>query len=131
MVDPIDQELLDSGCEDVLEPGLLAVGAVAVLDEDAEHRDAGVDGVLGLEQVAGVPGEVEVPGDAAGRLDSNGFSNVDVFAGLRNDTWSLNLFLKNAFDEDGVMSRRPVGEAYNELTLIPERTFGVTASYRF
>jgi iron complex outermembrane receptor protein len=76
-------------------------------------------------------GEVEVPGDAAGRLESNGFSNVDLFAGLRNDTWSAQLWVKNVFDEDGVMSRRPVGNNYNELTLIPEQTIGFTASYRF
>lgn len=76
-------------------------------------------------------GDVEVPGDAAGRLESDGFSNVDIHAGLRSEAWSLQVFLKNALDEDGVVSRRPIGDGYNELTLIPERTLGVTASYRF
>ncbi len=76
-------------------------------------------------------GDVEVPGDAAGRLESDGFSNVDIHAGLRTEEWSVQVFLKNALDEDGVLSRRPIGDAYNEMTLIPERTLGVTASYRF
>jgi hypothetical protein len=76
-------------------------------------------------------GEVEVPGDAAGRLDSDSYTTVDFYAGLRNDSWTVQLFLKNALDEDGVLSRRPVGNAYNEMTVVPPQTFGVTASYNF
>ncbi len=76
-------------------------------------------------------GDIEVPGDTTGRLDSDSYSLFDFYAGLRNDTWSLQAFVKNAFDEDGVLSKRPVGGAYNELTLIAPQTFGITASYNF
>jgi iron complex outermembrane receptor protein len=76
-------------------------------------------------------GEVEVPGDTIGRLESDSFSTVDFYAGLRNESWSLQAFVKNAFDEDGVMSKRPVAQSYNELTVTPPQTVGVTASYSF
>ena len=76
-------------------------------------------------------GETEVPGDAAGRLDSDSYSTVDLYAGLRNQSWTLQVFAKNVFDEDGALSRRPVGEGYNELTMTPPQTIGVTASYAF
>ncbi|MCZ6831829.1 MAG: TonB-dependent receptor, partial [Gammaproteobacteria bacterium] len=76
-------------------------------------------------------GEVEVPGDTTGRLDSDDFMTLDLYTGLRNETWSLQLFAKNIADEDGVVSKRPLGEVYNELTMTPPRTIGVTASYNF
>ena len=77
-------------------------------------------------------GEVEeVPGDATGRLDIDDFGTLDLFAGLRAETWSVQLFAKNITDEDGVQSRRPVGMEYNELTMVAPRTVGVTASYNF
>ena len=41
------------------------------------------------------------------------------------------VFAKNLTDEDGVLSRRPVGMEYNELTMTPPRTVGITGSYNF
>jgi iron complex outermembrane receptor protein len=77
-------------------------------------------------------GEVEeVPGDTTGRLDVDSYGTLDLFTGLRAESWTLQLFAKNITDEDGVLSRRPVGAGYNELTMTPPRTVGVTASYNF
>ncbi|MEP4148595.1 MAG: TonB-dependent receptor [Halioglobus sp.] len=77
-------------------------------------------------------GEVEeVPGDAAGRLDVDSYGTLDLFTGLRSETWSVQVFAKNLTDEDGVLSRRPVGMEYNELTMTPPRTIGITGSYNF
>ncbi len=76
-------------------------------------------------------GDVEVPGDTTGRLDSDAFSTLDLFTGLRSESWTAQLFVKNALDEDGVLSRRPIENVYNELTVTPPRTVGFTASYHF
>ncbi len=77
-------------------------------------------------------GEVdEIPGDATGRLDLDDFGTLDLFTGLRAENWTLQVFAKNVTDEDGVLTRRPVGNEYNELTMIGPRTVGVTASYNF
>ena len=76
-------------------------------------------------------GEIEVPGDVAGRLESNSFSTLDLYAGLRNETWTLQVFAKNVLDDDGVLSKRPIGVGYNELTVTAPQTFGVTAGYHF
>ena len=51
--------------EQVLEAGLLAVGAVAVLAEDADHGGGDRDEFGRLEQHAGVAGEILVAADAA------------------------------------------------------------------
>ncbi len=76
-------------------------------------------------------GDVEVPGDTVGRLESDAFSTLDLFTGLRSEVWTAQLFVKNVTDEDGVLSKRPIEDVYNELTVIPPRTVGITASYRF
>ncbi len=76
-------------------------------------------------------GETEAPGDIAGRLDTNSFSVVDLYAGLRNQTWSAQLFVKNAFDEDGVLAKTPLVGGYNEISLTPAQTIGITATYNF
>ena len=88
--------------------------------------------------------DIEVPGDSAGRFESDGYTTVDLFAGLRADMWDAQLFIKNALDEEGILSRRaavsdPSGLAaslggtalYNELILVPSRTIGVTVGYYF
>ena len=41
-------------------------------------------------------GEIKVPGDTAGRLESDSYSTVDFYAGLRNESWTLQAFVKNA-----------------------------------
>ncbi len=76
-------------------------------------------------------GEIEVPGDTTGRLDSDSYATVDLFTGLRSDKWSAQLFAKNVLDEDGVVSRLPIEFGYNEVLVIPPRTIGFTASYNF
>ena len=77
-------------------------------------------------------GEIEdIPGDTTGRLNADAYGTLDLFTGLRAESWTLQVFAKNITDEDGVYSRRPVGLEYNELTMTPPRTVGVTASYNF
>ena len=89
--------------------------------------------------------DIEVPGDNLDKFSSDGFTTLDVVAGLRSDDgWQVQLFVKNVTDEDGVLARRPIGGTgtaaaafnggtalYNEVSLIPARTVGVTGSYRF
>lgn len=76
-------------------------------------------------------GETETPGDVAGRLDTDDYSTLDLFTGLRSDEWTAQLYVKNVFDDDGVITRRSRIGGYNSLLVTPPRTVGVTASYRF
>jgi iron complex outermembrane receptor protein len=77
-------------------------------------------------------GETEGVGDTTGRLDGDSFAVLDLYANLRNETWSLQAFVKNVLDEDGVLNKRPLNDpAYNELTVTPPLTWGITASYNF
>ncbi len=76
-------------------------------------------------------GESEVPGDSAGRLTTDDYYQLDLFAGVRNDSWSAKVFVKNALDDDEVISKRALGADYNDLSLISPRTTGITVSYRF
>lgn len=76
-------------------------------------------------------GDVENPGDVAGRLDSRSFSVLDLFAGVRNETWSAQLFVKNALDDDGILSKRPAIAGYNEITVTAPQTVGITGSWNF
>ncbi len=60
------EELLDAPfVDEVLEASLLAVGAVAVLGEDANHGGGDGDGLVGPQEQAAVGGELLVAGDAA------------------------------------------------------------------
>ncbi|MDZ7781527.1 MAG: TonB-dependent receptor [Halioglobus sp.] len=76
-------------------------------------------------------GDTEAPGDVEGRLDTESFSVLDLYAGLRNHRWSAQLFLKNAFDEDGVLSKRPLSGGYNEITVTPPQTVGPDRHIQF
>ena len=76
-------------------------------------------------------GKTEVPGDTVGRFTTDSYTQLDFYAALRSPTWGLQLFVKNATDEDGVLEKRGVANLYNELTMIAPRTYGITASYRF
>ena len=61
-----DDELLDADrVEHVFQPRLVAIGAVAVLDENPHHRIGDLAGVLRLDEHAGIAGKVAMPGDAA------------------------------------------------------------------
>ena len=60
------EEFLEApGVEHIFEPRLGAVGAVAVVDEDAHHGVGDLGGVVGLDDDAGIAGEILVAGDAA------------------------------------------------------------------
>jgi iron complex outermembrane receptor protein len=76
-------------------------------------------------------GETESPGDVPGRLDTDDFSVLDLYAGLRSDTWTAQVFIKNALDDDGVLSKRPADFGYNLLNVTAPQTVGFTASYNF
>ena len=61
--------------DEVFEAGLLAVGAIAVLGEDANHGGGDGDGLIGAEQNAAVGGKLLVAGDAAeqdAKVDAGG-----------------------------------------------------------
>ena len=91
-----------------------------VLDSDAY--------VSGLWRYSG---DTETPGDNEGRFDTDGYSTVDLYTGLRNERWTAQLFVKNVLDDDGVVARRPANPGYNEILVTAPRTVGVTASYLF
>ena len=60
------EEFLDAhGVEHVFQPRLGAVGAIAVIDEDAHHRVRHLAGILRQHQHTGIAGEIAVAGDAA------------------------------------------------------------------
>ena len=79
-----EEFLKPPGVEDVFEPRLGAVGAVAVVDKDAHHGIRHPGGVFGFDDDAGSAGEVLMPGDAAEhelepdtRLDAEAVLNRD------------------------------------------------------
>ena len=88
-------------------------------------------------------GDIEAPGDITGRFASDSYNTLDLFTGIRADSWDAQLFIKNATDEEGILARRPSDGAnglagtqggvalYNDLTVTPPRTVGVTASFYF
>ncbi len=96
-----------------------------------------------LNGLVNYKGDIEVAGDTSGELESDGYTTLDVFTGLRSADWELQLYLKNAFDDDGVLARRAHSggtafanatggvAAYNELSVIAPRSVGITASYFF
>lgn len=103
-----------------------------------------ISGEWTLSGLVNYRSDIEVTGDTAGRFDSDGYTTVDLFAGLRAERWDAQLFVKNALDEEGILSRRasvsdPSGLAaslggtalYNELILVPPRTVGLTFGYYF
>ncbi|MGB1141138.1 MAG: hypothetical protein ACPG1A_09580, partial [Halioglobus sp.] len=76
-------------------------------------------------------GETETPGDSDGRLDTDSYSTIDLYTGLRNETWTAQLFVKNVFDDDGIITKRPLISGYNEILVTAPQTIGFTASYNF
>ena len=78
-------------------------------------------------------GETEVAGDTSGRLTTDAYSLLDLYAGLGTDSWTAKIWVKNALDEDAVVVKRAAdpGQNYNDLSLVAPRTTGVTLSYRF
>lgn len=76
-------------------------------------------------------GKADVPGDPDGRLSTGDYTQLDLFAGIRNENWTARVFVKNVFDEDDIVSKRAKGADYNDLTLVAPRTTGITVEYRF
>lgn len=76
-------------------------------------------------------GDTESPGDVEGRLDTDDFSVLDLYTGIRNEAWSAQVFVKNVFDDDGIVSKRPTNFSYNEITVTAPQTVGVTLNYNF
>ncbi|NCF20386.1 MAG: hypothetical protein GWP63_19290, partial [Haliea sp.] len=66
---------------------------------------------------------------------------VDLFVGWRSSelTWDVNVFVKNALDEDEITTQDGSdgydqefsGGSYNETRILQERTFGMMARYNF
>lgn len=103
-----------------------------VLQSEYVWPAAILDSDLYLSGLWSYKGETEGVGDTTGRLDGDSFSTLDIYAGLRNDTWSIQGFVKNVFDEDGILNKRPLDNpAYNELTVTAPMTVGLTATYNW
>ncbi|MEH6584025.1 MAG: TonB-dependent receptor plug domain-containing protein [Halioglobus sp.] len=87
--------------------------------------------------------EIEVPGDSIGRFATDGYTTVDLLTGIRADSWDVQLFMKNAFDDDAILRRGDSDSAnelaastggvalYNDLSVIRPRTVGVTVGFYF
>ncbi|MEH6593293.1 MAG: TonB-dependent receptor [Halioglobus sp.] len=76
-------------------------------------------------------GEAEKPGDTAGRLTADSYTQLDLYAGLGTERWTAKLWVKNVFDDADVITKRVANDNYNDLSIVPPRTTGVTLSYRF
>jgi outer membrane receptor protein involved in Fe transport len=71
----------------------------------------------------------------------NSYNLVDLFVGWRSSelTWDVNVFVKNALDEDEITTQDGSdgydqefsGGSYNETRILQERTFGMMARYNF
>lgn len=102
-----------------------------VFQSEYTWADALLDSDVYVSGLWSYKGETQAPGDIAGRLDTDSFSVLDLYAGLRNDSWSAQLFVKNALDEDGVLAKRPLAGGYNEIALTPPQSIGVTVTANF
>ncbi len=90
-----------------------------------------IDGEWFVNGLFNYRGEAEVPGDSAGRLTADDYYVLDLVTGFRNEHWTAKVFVKNVFDDAEVITKRAVGTDYNDLSIIPPRTTGITLSYRF
>ena len=134
-------------CTDPNQPPVSATNRYNVCDADGEIAStqpewtANLRGDYTVAQVAGgeayvsglfaYKGDTETPGDIAGRLDTEDYYTVDLFTGIRAEQWTAQLYVKNVFDDDGVIVRRAREGGYNSLLVTPPRSYGLTASYRF
>ncbi len=145
-------------CTDATQPALDATNRFNVCDADGTAASPQPELFLTLKADYSLPvafgewylsglfnhrGDIEAPGDIAGRFSSDSYNTLDLFTGLRGESWDAQLFVKNATDEEGILARRPSDGAngtagvaggtalYNNLTVTAPRTVGVTASYYF
>lgn len=102
-----------------------------VLQSEYTWAQAAFDSDVYVSGLWSYKGDTQAPGDTTGRLDTDSFSVLDLYAGLRNDQWSAQLFVKNVFDEDGILSKSPLAGGYNEVNLTPPQTVGLTVNVNF
>ena len=108
-------------------PTLTVAGALIFL---GMFFDA-IDGEWFVNGLFNYRGEAEVPGDSDGRLTADDYYVLDLVTGFRNEHWTATVFVKNVFDDAEVITKRAAGTDYNDLSIIPPRTTGITLSYRF
>ena len=120
------QELLEApGIEHIFQPSLVAVGTVAVLDEDAHDRVRHRDAVLRRAHDSGVAGDVAVARNAAEHdahpdapLDARPVAHLD---GLEADVVRLleHRHDAGAVERDVELARQPVERAVVEDVEVP------------
>lgn len=64
-----------------------------------------------------------------GILDLPSYTQLDLHAGVRYESWDLNVFVNNVADKRGALAGDPIGARY--LYLIRPRTIGLTLSKSF
>jgi hypothetical protein len=55
-------------------------------------------------------GEAEIPGDIEGRLTSDSYYLLDLYADLDTESWSAKVWVKNAFPRMGCRRRNQQGK---------------------
>lgn len=68
---------------------------------------------------------------AGSRQHLPSYTKLDLSAGIRSDSWTVNLFVNNAGDKRGVLSGGEGTFFPNSFTYIQPRTFGLTLSRSF
>ena len=113
------------GVEHVFHPRLVAVGAVAVVDEDADDGVGHLGGVGGLDDDAGVAGEILVSGDAAER-EAEPDAGLDAEAVLHLDRLEADVVgvlqhrdAAGAVERDVELARQAVERALVEDVEVP------------
>ncbi|MEH6583976.1 MAG: TonB-dependent receptor [Halioglobus sp.] len=104
-----------------------------VLQSEYRHPFNAIGGEWYLNGLYSYRGETEIAGDTSGRLTADAYGLLDLYAGLATDSWTAKIWVKNALDDDEVVVKRTADpdSNYNNLSLVPPRTTGVTLSYRF
>jgi iron complex outermembrane receptor protein len=71
-----------------------------------------------------------------GYLDT--YNTFDAFVGIRGESWNVELFARNLFDEEAIITGSPATAlvrseptGYGPLFPIPSRRVGISASYRW
>ena len=111
--------------EHVFQPRLVAVGTIAIFDEDAHDGVGNADGFIRLENDPGIAGEILVAGDAAerqaeidARFNAKSFTHLD---GLKGDV--VGFFQRgdapSSVKRDIELARQAVERALVEDVIMP------------
>src|SRR5581483_359262 len=65
------------------------------------------------------------------RLELPGYALIGLHAGVRYETWTVNLFLNNLADKRGVLSKPEIGFTMYAVNYIQPRTAGLSISRSF